>query len=247
MMNRFPSSGILPSYREATPPRSSFEFASRSRQSRRWWCRIGFTLGVAASVVAIAAWRWHAEYVPIYEGRFELLLDGSAVPEGALPVVPQTLTSGGDRATAIALLERSKLLSEALSQLKRPELAPQNWPEGLSLDRIDQTQIVEVRYRNRDPEVVLAMLDALAQTYLQSDRSARQTQWEQLFAYVESQLTQLQAQKEQQQGELQAFQTRYAIDPEIQVPQVLERLSKLTEDRSQTQRQLTEAQTLPSH
>ena len=241
-MNQFPSSGVLPSYQGATSDRGEFSTVGRSRPRSRWWSRMGWIVGVTASMVALVGWRWHAESVPVYEGSFQLLLKSAAVPNGVLPILPQSAHRDG--ATAIALLERPALLQAALSELERPELTPQNWPEGLSLDRVEDTQIVEVRYRHANPEAVLGVLDALARTYLQHDRTARQTQWDQLLTYVETQRRQLQAQKEQQQVQLQEFQTRYAIDPEIQVPQVLERLGALTEERSQTQQQLGQQQTL---
>lgn len=244
MINRFPSSGVSPLSGGVTSAGAKFPLAGKPRKARQTRYRLGWILGITASVVALATGRWHAERTPIYEGSFQLLLDRAPAFENPLSVMPDVPTANGDRATEIALLDRPAQLEAALTQLESRELAPQNWPEGLSLDRVGETQIVEVRYRHPNPDVVLAMLNALGRTYLQADLQSRQTQWEQLFTYIDTQIEQLQGQKEQQQAQLQAFQNRYAIDPQIQIPQVLERLNQLTDESSQTQRQLAQQQTL---
>ena len=202
--------------------------------------RLLVIVGVAATVGSMIA-AYTLTQSPEYEGRFKILVESVTAEEtGLAGLTSDFLTqlkqrrSNLDYATQIQVLQSPELMAPIVDQLQTqyPEISYNSLISGLSILRLQDTKILEVRYQNSDPEKVQAVLQQLAQSYLRYSLDERQTNLRQGMRFVGKQLPELRQRVDQLQEELQAFRQEYDfIAPENLAQQLTSQSDVLAQER----------------
>ncbi len=201
---------------------------------RRWLV----IAGVATSVmtfVAISTLNQKA----IYEGNFRLLVESVTNYENSLSKITSSVEStigrsGLDYESQIEVLKSPQLVKDIVQdlQVSYPELDYGSLIESLGIARLGETKIIEVRYRNENPEKIKVVLDKIADTYLKYSLEKRQTKLRQGIQFVDREMPSAKNKVDQLQKELQAFREKYKFfDPTNQSEQVTQQIQSLREQR----------------
>lgn len=211
---------------------------------RRAWVIAGVAVSVL-SVVTVSTLR----QTPAYESGFRLLVE--PVTSGNNLSDLTTLNENGAKAgtgldyqTQIQVLQSPEILARTVREIRSqyPELTYGTLVKNLIISRVPDTKILEVRYRDSDPEKVQAVLQQLARDYLRYSLEERQTNLRQGIHFVEEQLPFLQSRVDQIQQDIQLFRQQYSfIDPENQAQQISNRILSLAQKRQEVDQQLVEA------
>ena len=209
--------------------------------------------GVALAVsAAIGFWTIHSR--PKYEGKFRLLVEpvtaedkfaGLTQSTGINAAAPQQ--SGLDYTTQIQVLQSPKLMAPIVKQLQArySDITYDSLLEKLAIARFQETKILEVRYRDTNPEKVQFVLEHLSQGYLKYSLQERQTNLRQGNEFVDEQMPQLRLRVNSLQRELQGFRQQYNfIDPEVKAQQLSTQVTTIEQQRLDTQKQIAEARAL---
>jgi len=211
--------------------------------------------GVAISVASAIALGTMKQELQ-YEGKFQLLVE-PVTEQGDLAKLTQILGSDNtqkirnsslDYETQIQVLRSPSLMSGIIDEINKKYRIDDNSLLGgdkLTINRLAQTKILEVRYRDKDPDQVKFVLNQVARGYLQYSLQERQTYLKQGIQFVEANLPQLRDRVDQLQAGLQAWRQQNNIfDPESQAKQLVDWVSKIEQQQLDTQIKLTEAQSL---
>lgn len=221
---------------------------------RRAWVIVGVAIATTSAIAF-----WTLSQTPKYEGKFQLLVE-PVTEEGNLNKLTQARgitsepvpTSGLDYDTQIQVLRSANLMNPIVEEIHKLNNRYQdvNYDSlinngQLKINRLEQTKILEVRYRDTDPDKVKFVLHQVARGYLRYSLQARQTNLRQGIQFVDGQLPQLRARVDKLQGQLQAFrQKNNLLDPESQGQQLSTRVSTIDQQQLDTQVKLREARSL---
>ena len=214
--------------------------------------------GVSIAVTSAIGF-WTMNQTPRYEGKFQLLVE-PVTEQGNLDNLTQILgsqnnqnsrksSSSLDYDTQIQVLRSPNLMSPIIEEIEK-RYKDVNYDSLLSsnqltISQLEETKILEVRYRDTDPKKVQFVLHQVARGYLRYSLRERQTNLRQGIQFVDSQLPQLRARVDKLQGELQAFrQQNNLLDPESQAQQLATRVSTIEGEQLGTQVKLREARSL---
>jgi polysaccharide biosynthesis transport protein len=184
---------------------------------------------------------------PEYQSKFRILAEPVNSNDNSLPKLASNLErqldqSGLDYETQIQVLKSPELMTSIVKQLQvsYPEIDYDSLVNSLTITRLGETKIIEVRYQNHNPAKIKAVLDTLAQAYLKYSLENRQTNLRQGIQFVDTQLPSLQNRVDQIQQQLQKFRQTYDfINPETHSEQVGELAQLLSEQRLAINQQLT--------
>ncbi len=127
---------------------------------------------------------------------------------------------------------------------------PSSVKEGeLHISRLSQgeteSRVIEVRYKDSNPDKVLYVLDKVSQAYRSYSLDQQQTNLRQGIKFVEQQIPKLRLRVDTLQGDMQRFQQNYSLfDPELQGKQLLERVDQLQTTKIEASKRLAEAKSL---
>ncbi|MEB3883234.1 polysaccharide biosynthesis tyrosine autokinase [Lyngbya sp. CCY1209] len=195
-------------------------------------------VGVTATATA-GAYFWTVEQTPEYRGTFQLLMtDGNGE---------------SDEASQLKVLQSPKLMADILEtiQTRYPEVdyrylfnrttgKTPHQPDRLSVAQLPGTQILEVGYRDAEPQKIQFILDAIAAAYLEYGKPEEKPspQAEQL-RLIDNQIAPLESRIASLKKEIVGLQQQYGfIDPEIATRQLGDRAAAVEGERLQTQAQL---------
>lgn len=208
-------------------------------------------LGVAATFFAYSAWKTLNQATQ-YTGNFQILVEpvnaenaNLAFPSGVSGRSSQG-ASQLDYPTQIAILRSPELLGAVLEELQStfPNLSYGALASQVNIRRLGETKLLQITYQSDDATRTQAVLDALAQKYLEYSLNERQTYLRQGLQFVDGQLTSLREQLDELQNRLEAFQRRNNfIDPETQSEQISGRISALQTQQQELEQQIAAAQT----
>jgi polysaccharide biosynthesis transport protein len=109
----------------------------------------------------------------------------------------------------------------------------------------DESRVIEVRYRDIDPEKVEIVLDRTSQAYRNYSIEQQQANLRQGTKFIEQQIPKIQLRVNTLQGQMQSFQQRYGLyNPQLQSEQLLKRLDDVKGQRLEIERKLAEAKSL---
>lgn len=218
---------------------------------RRAWVIVGVAIATTSAIAF-----WTLSQTPKYEGKFQLLVE-PVTEEGNLNKLTQARggisdplpSSGLDYDTQIQVLRSANLMAPILAEIDKryKDVSYDSLISSaqLRISRLEQTKILEVRYRDTDPDKVKFVLHEVARGYLRYSLLARQTNLKQGIQFVNGQLPQLRARVDKLQGQLQAFrQQNSLLDPESQGQQLSTRVSAIDQQQLDTQVKLREARSL---
>ena len=196
--------------------------------------RVVVIAGVAIAVGSVVAASTLTQ-TPKYEGKFKILVE-SVTAEAELAELTSNLrrTSNLDYETQIQVLQSPELMGPIVAQLQTqyPTISYGSLLKDLSILRLKDTKILEVRYQNSDPQMIQFVLQQLAQSYLRYSLDERQTNLRQGMQFVEEQLPELRRRVDQLQEQLQAFRQQYDfIAPENRAQQLTSQKSALAQKR----------------
>jgi polysaccharide biosynthesis transport protein len=207
--------------------------------------------GVAIAVTS-AIWAWTFSQTPQYEGKFQLLVE-SVTDEQNLEELTRITktelpkTTGLDYDTQIQVLRSPELMAPIVKRLQTRynNLDYEGLARNLIVMRLQQTKILEVRYRDSDPQQIKFVLDEVSDSYLKYSLQERQTALRQGIQFVETQLDKLQNRVDKLQQQLQTFrQNNQFIEPDIQSEQLSDQVKTIAVQQLETQKQLAEARAL---
>lgn len=200
---------------------------------------------IAVSALAfVAGMRQPVEY----EGKFRLLVESvtTNVQENS-PSNTDTdkLSTGLDYETQIEVLSSPKLLQPILEriQTKYPDMTYVSLNANLRLSQPEETKIIEVTYKDADPDKVKWVLESLSNGYLKYSQRERQTNLGQGIRFVNAQVNQTQARVDSLQRQLQTFRQRNNfIDPDTQKEQIASQKKDLAQQSLDIQKQIAQTQ-----
>lgn len=206
--------------------------------------------GVAVSVLSFATISTLSR-TPEYESKFQVLVEPITADNDLAELTTLNpaaasapFASNMDYQTQIQVLQSPQLLTKTVEQLRPiyPDLNYATLRDRLSIMRVQDAKILEVRYRDSDPQKVEAVTTQLAKDYLRYSLEERQTNLRQGIQFVEEQLPQLRDRVDELQEDLQIFRQQNSfIDPTIQSEQISEQVQALAGKRLEVDQQLTEA------
>ncbi|NJP12261.1 MAG: polysaccharide biosynthesis tyrosine autokinase [Leptolyngbyaceae cyanobacterium RU_5_1] len=214
---------------------------------RQFWLGAGVAIATATSV-----WLWTTTRPPVYEGRFQLLVE-PVTADNRLDKLAQLAQdsppaeTGLDYSTQIQVLRSPQLMTPILEilQASYPSLNYDSLLSQMMVTRLQETKILEVRYQSSDPDQVQFVLDQLSQGYLRYSLQERQTSLRQGVHFVDDQLNTLQQRVDKLQQQLQNFRQYYKfIDPELQAQKLAEQTKAIADQKLETQKQLAETETV---
>ncbi|GAB4176395.1 MAG: polysaccharide biosynthesis tyrosine autokinase [Coleofasciculaceae cyanobacterium] len=204
---------------------------------------------------------WSFNQQPKYESKFQLLVE--PVTEEAkleklaqVPGFTDSPYSVLDYDTQIQVLRSPNLMSPILEEIqKRCQQLKKSCSEvtydslitlnQLKVARLQETKILEVRYRDTDPKLVREVLHQVARGYLRYSLQERQMNLKKGIEFVDSQLPILRTRVDKLQADLQAFRQRNELlDPESQAQQLAMRVNTLEQQKVDTAVRLRESQSL---
>jgi succinoglycan biosynthesis transport protein ExoP len=207
-------------------------------------------LVIAAVVVAVMS---HVTYSalkqkPLYEGSFRLLVEPLNKENTLLELTSgqgsNSSSSNLDYDSQIQVLKSPELMTGIVKQLETtyPNIKYDSLVNSLTIIRLGETKIIEIRYQNNDPTKIKVVLDNLAMAYSNYSLETRQTSLRQGLQFVEKQLKSMHDRVDQLQKDLQSFRQRYNfIDPNTQTQQIISQATALTEKRQAIDQQLAAA------
>ncbi|NET31574.1 MAG: polysaccharide biosynthesis tyrosine autokinase [Cyanothece sp. SIO1E1] len=207
-------------------------------------------ISVATAVIAAVSVSTLTQ-TPEYEGKFQILVEPVTAQNdlaGLAPAsAPQFLLRQPtlDYNTQIQVLRSPELIAPILTQLQAeyPSIDYDALINHLTIRQLQDTKILEVRYRNANPEKIQFVLEHLAQAYLSYSLDERQTNVRQGIQFVEERLPILQQRVDQLQDALQAFREQYNfVDPETRAQELAGQANALAEKRIEADTQLTQVQ-----
>ncbi|MFN6460373.1 MAG: GumC family protein [Nostoc sp. DedVER02] len=183
---------------------------------------------------------------PVYEGNFRLLVEPVNDDTKVVDIVkdPNVGKSGLDYESQIQVLKSPELMGKIVKQLqaKYPDISYNSLINNITISRFAETKIIEVRYRNQDPNQIEVVLNLISKNYQNYSREKRQTQLRQGIQFVEGRLPFIQNRVDQIQKELQTFRQKYDfVDPEAQSAQVVNQITNLSEQRQLIDGKIAEA------
>lgn len=176
---------------------------------RKLWLIIA--LGLASGAVSVVK---NAQVVPVYQSSFRLLVEPvrdqknlSRLTDTQQGGTPQEL----DYTTQIEVLLSPETLTPILEQAqdRYPEVNYDNVIGQLSVYRLGETKILEVKYTNSNPDKVKALLEVIAQGYLEYSLESQRSQLFQGIAFVDERLPLIQQRVNTLQQEIQNLQQNY--------------------------------------
>jgi len=198
-----------------------------------------------ATTVAAAAVVYSLLSKPIYESKFDLLLEPITV-ESKISVSPQNEIRNELRTvneTEIKVLQSPKIMTPVAKQVLLQY--PNTDLTKLKFERLPNTNIISVTYRDQNPDKIKYLLDLLSKAYLVYSLEERRSDVRMGLQFIEEQLPKLRQQVETLQEKLQTFRQKYdLIDTKGQGEQLAAQLNAVTRQRQETQTQLARTRAL---
>jgi capsular exopolysaccharide synthesis family protein len=197
---------------------------------------------------------WTAFKTPLYEGEFQLLVaDPSPQNSNANDFFLQQMgVMDVDYDSQIEVLRSSsivepivKTINQKYPDLTYEDLIPGKGKSPLDVSQVKKTKILDITYRDTDPQKVEFILNTVAKAYLDYSLKERQTQAEQGLQFLQTQLPKVRQQVNEHQKQLESFRQQYRlIDPEDYAKELTQQLFNLEEKYSETQVKLNETVSL---
>lgn len=208
--------------------------------------------GIAGIITAIA-WYNSRNYVPIYKGSFEMLVE--PISSEAKISEPSTLTGSSkqvnsklelDYSTLINILKSGGMLSSVVQEIQPqyPQVNLKKLKDDLVVQRlgsskIDQTKIIRITYQNSDPELTQTVLEETAEKYLDYSLQERKKRIGQGVNFINQQLPELRNRVNNLHTDIQKIQEQnQLIDPQSKGENLLEQIRELKEQQLQVQYEL---------
>lgn len=215
---------------------------------RRWALILLTTLGITAGVAA-----WTFQQTPIYQGKFLLLLEkpiDNKPPseELATGLDGVNTNTNVDYSTEVSILGSASVLSPILAEIAK------NYPDiyndinlqnlqNLDIKQLDNTKIIEVSFRDQDPQKINFVLKTIASKFLEYGINSGEKNVGEGLKFVRSQIPILEKNIDNLQTKIEKLRKDYKfIDPQVQANELTQQLVATEKELFATQIQITEAE-----
>lgn len=231
---------------------------------RRWLIILLLTLSGF-----VPSFLWARTDPVIYAGSFEMLVEPVTSAEKLTEASTLARTGGNvneelfslDYPTILKILKSNTILEEIASQVSRknPQYPSayllQSFREDLTVERaqqgqsrFDQTKVITVRYKHEDPNLVISVLEAISEKYLQYGREDRERNLTAGVRFIEEQLPKIRQRIEKLQNQQKELQTRYQlISPDVKGDALFQRNTESNVEIFAVETQLKELNVLASN
>jgi capsular exopolysaccharide synthesis family protein len=206
--------------------------------------RRAFSFIGVATIVSFGVWTRTLMQTPIYEGSFRILVEAVSSDPPISQLIDQD-RSELDYSTQMQVLQSPEILQSILEQIQTeyPQITIQNLSANLLITRLNDTKILEVKYRNSNQAQIQTVLDQVAQGYLDYSLKERQTSLRQGIGFVEEQLPEMRQRVNTLQQMIQELQQNYNfIDPQLRTQELTVQLSQLSQSLFGIEQQLVQAE-----
>lgn len=213
---------------------------------RRWIVFTTVTIGVTVTVGL-----WTYQQPPIYQGKFMLLVEKFEEKGKSDANIDGSISSsqpvGIDYNTEIKILSSASVLSPILEEvaLKYPDIYKDinlEKLDNLTIKPLEDTKIVEVTFKNKDPEKIKYVLDQIADTYLANNLAENKNNINEGLKFVRNQVPQLENKVTTLQTQIQTLRQQYQfIDPQVKATELAEQLILIEKDYLAAKIQLQQA------
>ncbi|MEA5452421.1 hypothetical protein VB780_27860 [Leptolyngbya sp. CCNP1308] len=204
---------------------------------RKLWLMLA--LGLAAAAVSVVK---NAQVVPVYQSSFRLLVEPVREQKNLSRLTDDAPQGGNpqelDYTTQIEVLLSPETLSPILEQAtdRYPEVSYDSVINQLAVNRLGETKILEVRYTHTNPEQVKALLDVVAQGYLEYSLESQRSQLLQGLAFVDERLPRIQERVNVLQQNIQTLQQSYQfLKPDDFALGLFDQTAQITQTRREIQ------------
>lgn len=211
---------------------------------RRALVVVTVTIGVA-SIVGMRTWNTP----PIYQSRFRLLVEPITAETKVAQTFGAIIYSSLDYDTQTEVLRSPSVMSPIVDQIKSKykysNLDYGSLMGSLSIARLGATKIIEVNYRDADPNKIEDVLKEIADGYLAYSRVQRQSDVREGIQFVQEQLPPLRLRVDTLQAKLQKFRQQYNfIEPENKAGELSSRINGIDQEQTTTTTKLNEMRSL---
>ena len=198
------------------------------------------------TLVAMGMWTRTLLQTPIYQGHFRILVESVSSDRPISDLIqPGENADGLDYATQIQVLSSPEILEPIVQNIKTeyPEVSVSNLLPALTIQRLNDTKILEIKYTDSDTGQIQSVLEYLSQGYLDYSLRERQTSLRQGINFVEDQLPQMRQRVNTLQQMLQELQQNYRfVDPALRTQELTVQLSSLSQELFGIEQQLLQAE-----
>lgn len=198
------------------------------------------------TLVAIGMWTRTLLQTPIYQGYFRILVESVSSDRPISELIqPGGNPDGLDYATQIQVLSSPEILEPIVQKIKTeyPDVTVNNLFPALTIQRLNETKILEVKYTNANTGQIQSVLEHISQGYLDYSLRERQTSLRQGINFVEEQLPQMRQRVNTLQQMLQELQQNYRfVDPALRTQELTVQLSSLSQELLGIEQQLLQAE-----
>lgn len=196
-----------------------------------------------ATVVGTRAWNTP----PLYEGKFRVLVEPITAETKVAQNFGAIVYSILDYSTQTEVLRSPSVMDSIVKRIQAeyPEINYGYLMQRLSISRLGETKIIEVRYQDNDPKRAEKILQHVANGYLDYSQKQRQSDVRQGIDFVKQQLPNLQERVNGLQARLQKFRQEYNfIDPEQKAQELGGRISGIEQQQVEANTKLNELRSL---
>ncbi len=202
----------------------------------------------AATTAATWAITWNLP--PAYESAFQLLIEPVSVQnqQDRDPLGRPANASDKDGLsydTQIAVLRSPRLLQPVVEQVKQryPNTEIEDIIGNLKIDRPGETKLIQVSYKDTDPDRIKFVLDKLAEGYLKYSQKERESNLSYGIAFVDRQIGETRRRVDMLQRQIQAFrQQNNFIAPDSLAGQVNTQIQSLSQQKLDTDKEIAQTQ-----
>ncbi|MGA9378934.1 MAG: polysaccharide biosynthesis tyrosine autokinase [Phormidium sp.] len=196
-----------------------------------------------ATVVGTRAWNTP----PVYQGMFRVLVEPITAETKVAQNFGAIVYSILDYDTQTEVLRSPSVMDSIVNKIKAeyPDVNYGSLMQNLTISRLGQTKIIEVRYQDSDPKRAEKILQHVANGYLDYSRQQRQSDVRQGIDFVKQQLPNLQERVNSLQARLQKFRQEYNfIDPEQKAQELGSRIGGIEQQQVEANTKLNELRSL---
>jgi len=233
----------MPALTETNASEDEIDFRQLLAMVRR---RSLIIAGVAVTIMAFAVGFTFTQN-PVYAGRFRMLVepvDNTNRNLSGLETSNDANQQSLDYETQVQVLLNPELITATIEELETeyPNLTYSSLVDNLTIERLEETKILEVRYQSENPAEVEAVLQQLAEDFLQYSKEERQTNLRQGINFIEDQLPSLRNRVDQLQRDLQVFrQQNNFVEPGTQTAQIAGQAGQLEQQQFALDQALAQA------
>lgn len=215
--------------------------------------------GIATTVTAAVLFST-VNQTPTYQGKFEILVEPvSGQGASGLSSLAQNLGIGSvgggslDYDSQLEVLRSRKVMAPIIQQLQarysdidyEALFGGAGKTQTLDIQQMKKTKIIQVSYKDEDPEKVQFVLEQVAKGYLDYSLTQRQTKNRQGIQFIDKQIPQFRQRVDDLQRQIQQFRQQYKlIDPAVQGQQLAQQFSNLENQELEFQTQLNQQKVL---